>query len=228
MANDRVSQGGFSDVTRDVPEEQTDVTMSGSAPSERLNPSFRKEDEHMAEELKPLVMAPPSYASPDPNTTRAGLVTVEESPLDLSSDYGQPLRDAVSDGESDVVGIDTAQSSRTPEELLQESAADKTEDAPEDRKEWSKANWQDQARAYGLAVGGDKATVQKRVEQHEKAVESDKEMQAAEWVAEVEKAKDADALNEIGARYDAAGADYSTVGDAMEKKRAEFAEADNQ
>jgi hypothetical protein len=61
-------------------------------PSEKLNPYV--EDDDM--ELTPVVVGPPAYASPDPETLTGGLVPLSEhgNIENLSEDYGQDHLDA--------------------------------------------------------------------------------------------------------------------------------------
>lgn len=196
------------------------MTVFGTNPSERLNPSFREEDEHMGTELNPVVIGPPAYASPDPATLAGRLVPVEEHPLELSEDYGASVLEAAT--AETVVGTDYHQSSRTPEELLEDDARAQLADAPADRSDWNKANWQTAARSYSLPVGGKKDEIQARVEAYESELNADKEMNAFEWVEEVEAAEDADELSAVRSRYGATGNDYATVEAAFEKAQAEF------
>lgn len=198
-------------------------TMAGQNPSERLNPSFRPEDEHMAQELQPQVIGPPAYASPDPATLSNRLVAVEEHPAgaDLSDDYGKGVMESyVADGA--IVGTDHVASTRTPEELKQDDAAAKVKDAPADRKNWLKKDWQAQAAAHGLTTGGNTKQVKKRVEDFEGDVATAKDMKAEEWVSDIEGAKDADELAELRKMYGLSGSEYSTVADAFDAKQAEF------
>jgi hypothetical protein len=188
----------------------------------KMHPSYREEDQEMAQELKPVVMGPPAYASPNADTLAGRLVPVEEHPLsaDLSDDYGAAV--VGSSAEAPVVTTDSYESTMTPEEGLQAQAKAKSQDAPENREEWTKANWQDQARAYGLSTSGNKDDLREAVEAYEGEMEADKKMTATEWVEEIEKAGSADDLASIRERYGAAEASFKTADDAFEKKQAEF------
>lgn len=196
----------------------------GQPPSERMEPSYSIEDEEdgVNQELTPVVVGPPGYASPDPRTQQGILVPVEEHPLsaDLSEDYGANER-----GEFDTDAFETT---LTPEDGLKELSARRSADAPDDREEWSKANWQDQARAYGLKVGGTAKDVQQRVEDYEEELEADKDMTAAEWIDEVERAENADELQSLRERYGQSGSDFSTVASAFDKAEAEFQQNETQ
>lgn len=188
----------------------------------KMHPAYREEDQHMAEELKPVVVGPPAYASPDPSTMSGRLVPVEEHPrsADLSEDYGASV--VGSSAEAPVVTTDSYESTMTPEEGLQAQAGARAKEAPENREEWTKANWQDQARAYGLSTSGTKDDLKQSVEAYEEEMEADKNMSATEWVEEIDKAGSADDLASIRERYGAAGASFKTADDAFEKKQAEF------
>lgn len=184
----------------------------GINPSDRMNPSFREEDQDMATELRPVVVGPPAYASPDPATLQGRLVPIEEHPLTLSEDYG---RDAVGAPTSEtVVDTDYYESTRTAEGVA--SVSDKP------REEWSRADWQKQAKAYELPVGGTKDAVKSRVEAYEDELNADKELKAGEWIDEVESAEDAESLASIRQRYGMSGASFTTVEEAFEKKQSEF------
>lgn len=192
--------------------------MFGAYPSDRLNPSFDLEGEAVAEELKPTVMAPPAYASPDPATAGAPLVPVEDSPHTLSPDYGEGVVDA----HEAVVSTDHFEGTLTPAESLRQQGKAKAADNPDNRNDWTRAHWQAQARAYDLPVGGTKAELQERVTAFEGELEADEKMTAEEWKDEIEGAESADDLAAIRERYGATGKDYSTVEAAFEKAEADL------
>lgn len=195
--------------------------LFGSNPSDRLNPSFDLEGEEMATELVPVVMAPPAYASPDPATAGARLVAVEDSPHELSEDYGASVLDTPT-GDGAVVDTDYFPTTMTPQEQQEAAAGKEAEGLDADRDKWSKANWQVKARSYGLAVGGSKDKLRERVESYEEELQADKDMTAEEWKGEIEGAESADDLAAIRERYAATGESYSTVESAFEKAQAEF------
>jgi len=114
----------------------------------KMHPSFRLEDQEMAEELKPVVIGPPAYASPDPATNAGTLVPIEQHPFDLDADYGKDVVGAVP-GEPSTLTIDS------------ENAASA------DREEWTKEQWQDRAEKLGVAKSGTKDEVRARVEEAE-------------------------------------------------------------
>lgn len=212
------------DVSREDAEPFGTHSLFGVNPSERMEPSYSIEDEEAGvnEELTPVVVGPPGYASPDARTQQGILVPVEEHPLsaDISEDYGADERAAYD--------TDAFETTLTPEEGLQQLSANRMSGAPEDREEWSKANWQDAARSHGLKVGGTAQDVRERVEAYEEELEADKTMNAADWIDEIDRADDEDELASIKTRYDASGSDYATVAAALEKADAEFADNSEQ
>lgn len=56
----------------------------------------------------------------------------------------------------------------------------------------------------------------------EQGVEQDKALKASEWVALVNDADDQDALDNIAQRYEASGADFKTVDEAINEKQDEL------
>jgi pyruvate/2-oxoglutarate dehydrogenase complex dihydrolipoamide acyltransferase (E2) component len=60
----------------------------------RDNPYVSEEDQDM--EMTPVVMGPPGYGSPDPNTSAGVLVPIVDHPLsdDISEDYGADVLEA--------------------------------------------------------------------------------------------------------------------------------------
>lgn len=189
--------------------------ITGMSPSGKLNPSFRKEDQEMAEELKPQVIGPPAYASPDPRTNEGRLVAIEEHPLsaELAEDYG---RQVAEERDTDTVS--------SPMEPSTGGGAQPGGELPENREEYTKANWQTLASNYGLSTSGNKDEVKARVEAYEGELDHDREMTASEWIDEVNGAASTEDLQAIRARYDMSGSEYSTVEDAFTAKQAEFDE----
>jgi hypothetical protein len=75
-----------------VEEEQVDEGPEGilASSSEKQWPNRQEDEQDM--EMEPVVMAPPSYGSPDPQTQEGQLVPVEESTLELGEDYGKDVQ----------------------------------------------------------------------------------------------------------------------------------------
>lgn len=103
----------------DSPEEApTDVVID--EPSTRLNPYV--EDQNM--EIKPTVMGPPAFGSPDPDTVNASLVPLVDHPRRavLSEDYGA---DVIED--SNQISPTTGEEVDAQEELGSDVAAEETD-----------------------------------------------------------------------------------------------------
>ena len=69
-----------------------------SAPSAQLNPYVSPEEQDM--DMEPVIVGPPSYASPDPTTNAGRLRAIEDHPLQdqISEDFGEQ---ASEEGEED-------------------------------------------------------------------------------------------------------------------------------
>ncbi len=190
----------------------------------KLEPSFREEDQEMAATLKPVVVSPPGYASPNPETMAGRLVPVYQALVPVSEDYGQSVREAPNSESASISEVVNIESTLTPEEAMQAHAQSEVAELDDDKRdEWSKANWQTKARAMGLAESGNKKALRKRVEDAEKEIEDAKGLDASDWVSAIEDAEDADALAELRRVYGAAEVDYATAEKAFADKEAEFA-----
>jgi len=112
-------------------------------PSDRLNPHL--EDQDM--EIKPTVMGPPAFGSPDPNTAAAHLAPVVDHPLraTFSDDYG-----------ADVM-----------EDSNLESMRGNVEEVDED--EMSLEELKDEAKKRDLPVSGTKAELAARINEYDEA-----------------------------------------------------------
>lgn len=75
-------------------------------PEEGLNPNVpmveNEEGEMVEMEMQPVVLGPPAYASPDPETSAGALVALEEHPNaeNLSEDFGQQPEGAEGEAEA--------------------------------------------------------------------------------------------------------------------------------
>lgn len=168
----------------------------------------------------------PAYTDPNNPVAASGSVnlSLNDHPVEHADDFGQVAKDTVGDHAvaSPMTDPETAAASKS------------LEDAPEDRKEWQKTHWQAQAGAYGLATSGNKKTLQKRVEDHEgeleereQEVSAAKELNAGDWISEVEDTDDEEELAKLRSLYDATGQEFSTVVEAFDAKKAEFDTDDN-
>jgi hypothetical protein len=191
-----------------------------SQPGLKTDPSFRQEDQEMAQELKPIVVSPPGYASPDPTTAAGRLLPVEQTVVPISEDYGANVLDGP--GMEANVATHAPESTLTPEQELRANAKAESAELPEDRATWTKANYQTHARALGLAENGNKDALVKRVEDAEKDIKAAKELSAEDWKSAVDDADDADELADLRRVYALAEVDYSTVESAFDAKQAEF------
>lgn len=191
-----------------------------SQPGLKLEPSFRQEDQHMTAELKPIVVSPPGYASPDPGTAAGRLVPVEQSAVPVSEDYGESVKSAP--GLGNITETVAPRSTLSPEEELRADAEAQAEELPKDRNEWTKAQWIVQARAMGLAESGNKKALRGRVEDAEKEIKDAQELSVEDWVGAIEDADTADELADLRRVYGAAGIEYATADKAFDDKQAEF------
>lgn len=76
--------------------EKKALAEAASPAADQFHPSFRQEDQDMAEAmLKPVVIGPPAYASPDPATNAGKLVPIEDHPLAgmIDADFGKAYRE---------------------------------------------------------------------------------------------------------------------------------------
>ena len=71
---------------RDVEEEPEGPEGMLEKGSDKMWPNRQEDEQDM--EMEPVVIAPPGYGSPDPQTQEGILVPVEESPLEIAEDYG--------------------------------------------------------------------------------------------------------------------------------------------
>lgn len=105
----------------------------------------------MAHEMKPTVVGPPAYTSPDPNTASGRLVPVDSHPFELGSNYGKGV-------------AATSSAALTEHDVV---AVSEVELPSEDREEWTKVDWQNKANELGLSDKGNKVEVRARVEDAE-------------------------------------------------------------
>ena len=94
--------------------------------SDKMWPNRQEDEQDM--EMEPVVIAPPGYGSPDPQTQEGVLVPVEESALDIAEDYGADATAATEAAEGE------------------EAAEDDDRPAPSA----TRAEWDDYARSQGV------------------------------------------------------------------------------
>lgn len=98
--------------------------------SDKMHPNRQEDEQEM--EMEPVIMAPPAYGSPDPQTQEGVLVPVEESPLELGEDYGK----------------DVAVSSEATASAEGESENGEEDDRP--AQSATRAEWDEYARSKGV------------------------------------------------------------------------------
>lgn len=137
------------------------MAQTSDNPSELLNPSFRQEDQDVAQQMleqNPEVIGPPGYASPDPETGKGRLVPIEDHPLELSEDYGASVP-STADVTAPPPGFgDDADggSGGTPDAV------------PDDLDDITQEQLKEMAAARDLPVSGTKAELAERIEAHDK------------------------------------------------------------
>jgi hypothetical protein len=73
------------------------------SPSDVLFPNRQEDEQEM--EMKPVILGPPGYGSPDPATQNATMVAVEDHALDLNPEFGAEVK-AASGSAADVEASD--------------------------------------------------------------------------------------------------------------------------
>lgn len=147
-----------------------------SAPSTVGNPYMSEEEQNL--DMKPQVMGPPPYGSPDPVTSAGKLVPVtghpfsnlpEDEPARLAEDYGEDVKDYTHAPTETSHPIQSA-----PATLPGEGEPDGEADSYE---EMTKPDLVEEARSRGLEVSGQqtKADVIAALEADDAASEDDEE-----------------------------------------------------
>ncbi len=110
----------------------------------------------MAENLTPVIVGPPAYASPDPQTEAGLLVDINEHPNKelISEDYGADVKAALGEQvQETTMGEETGSGSETIEPTdVQESGdgGEASEDLPEDYEDWTVAQLKTEATRRNL------------------------------------------------------------------------------
>jgi hypothetical protein len=109
-------------------EEQVDEGLEGllEKGSDKMWPNRQEDEQDM--EMEPVVISPPGYGSPDPQTQEGTLGPVEDSALDIAEDYG-------------TLAV-------ASEEPAAEGAEEEESDAPATSA--TRAEWDDYARSKGV------------------------------------------------------------------------------
>lgn len=179
----------------------------------------------------------PMAAFNDPNNPVAvsGSVnlSLDDHPVTHDPDYGKELHEVYGHDHVEHTMTDGART------LKQFDRSQDDEDGASwgtdtDRGEWLKADWQAQAKEYGLSTSGNLATLRERVEAHEeydglsdedklaRDAEDAKNLRAGDWQDQIAAANDVDSLAQLRQLYDASGADFATVGKAFDDRQAEL------
>lgn len=178
-----------------------------------LHPTVEAQD---VSRLNKIVVPPGAYT--DPNDARAAQGSINQSvstyPGALSEDYAEGV------AADDVQGVVDTHAA--------EQAAVFTGDAPgggersDNRDEWTKADWKEQASEYGLPVSGNMDALKSRVEDHEAEVAEAKDYSAQQWKDEIDGTDNTGDLADLKRLYEQSGADFSTVVEAFDAKAAEL------
>jgi hypothetical protein len=192
--------------------------------ADMLLPSFAPTEEAQdVSTLAQIVVPVPAFTDPENPTAAQSSVNMvlETSPFPHDAEFGAGVETGV---DSPMSTIDTH--AKEQADLVEAPAAAESAPAlPEgDREEWSKADWQQAAKAYGLGTSGNTDAIATRVEDHEEQLETVKNWSAGEWQDAVNEADDTDELAELRQQYDNSGASFKTVADAFASKEAELSE----
>lgn len=150
-------------MSRDFGNEQDMSVVDKQVPS--LGPTEEAQD---VAGLNRIVVGMPAFTDPHNPMTQSGSVNIplDQHPVTHSEDYGASV----------APGQHTFEEAHSPmavgaATLLDDEGA-KSLDLPEDREQWTKANWQAAAKHYGLATSGNVDTIRTRVEEHEATEEA--------------------------------------------------------
>lgn len=199
--------------------------------ADKLRPNLGPTEEAQdVASLNRVIVPMPAFTNPLNPDAAAGSInlSLDTHPVSHDKDYGAgvtPGHHAALTGSMLVDESERKSAQRAVEDTL-----------PEERGEWQKKDWQAQARAYGLSTSGNMDTLKGRVEEYEaeqaeaqeeraKAVEDAKDFNAGDWISQVESAKSAEDLDELQSIYAESGADFKTVAEAFDAKRAELSAA---
>ena len=137
-----------------------EVTQQDMPVADKLHPTLgATEEEQDVSSLNRIIVPVGAYTDPsNPAAASASVnLTLDKSPVEHSEDYGQ------SDLEEAGVEADPVSGTMDATEMRSEGVAARSED----REEWTKEDWQEQAREYDLPVSGNKDTIAARVEAYE-------------------------------------------------------------
>ena len=196
---------------------------------DKLRPSLGPTEGSQDVDSRPRNIVPmPQFTDPHNPLMASNSVnlSLNDAPVPHAESYGgaakasvgdHPVENAMSEGSRELQTLAPAGTGGAPV-----APRGGQEEAPADRAEWKKAHWVNAAKGYDLPVSGNMDEVKGRVEQYEKELDAAKSLQAGDWTSQIEEAKDAESLASLRGLYDRSGADYSTVVEAFDAKKAEF------
>jgi hypothetical protein len=172
------------------------------------------EEAQNVEALEKVIVPPGSYVDPsNPGAINHSVnLSLNDAPSGLAEDYGATAEEAhgsvtVENPMSEEARKLTAEAGGDVRTGAAQAAA---ADLPEDREEWSKANWQTHAKSLGLATSGNVESIRGRVEDHE-AQQQENEA----WERDVRAMKRED-LDNLASEYGVDPAEHSTKDDLAE------------
>jgi hypothetical protein len=124
------------------------------------------EEEQDVSQLNRIVVPVGAYTDPsNPAAASASVnLTLDKSPVEHDASYGQ--------SDLDDAGVE-ADEVLTPMDATETEGGGVAEARSDDREEWTKADWQNQATSYGLTTSGNKDEVRERVEEYESDPDND-------------------------------------------------------
>ena len=157
--------------------------------------------------LNRVVVPMPQFVDPYDPRAQAGSInmSLDDHPMEHSEDYGG--------------GTDYDQEIDSPENVGLRTT---TEASDKPVSEWSKSDFKNALRSRGLPVSGNMDELSERWEDSEAQEAEYKEYNASDWHDDIDKAESTDDLASLRAAYDRSDADFSTVEQHFEEKKAEL------
>lgn len=157
------------------------------------------------ESLAKIVVPMPAFTSPDNPMTLSGSINLplDRHPVTHSEDYGQNVT-------PEAFTSDAPESPMAVGAMTIQEEGRKASDLPEDREEWQKSHWQQQARSLGVRTTGSLDQIRRGVEEHEEM------QQAAEERGSELRGMSRDDLDKLAGQYDLDPSEYSRKEDLAE------------
>lgn len=187
-----------------------------------LGPTEGSQD---AVNLNTIIVPVGAYTDPgNPAALSASVnLALDKSPIEHAEDYGEGIPGHAVETPMDL----HTDSVPAASDLLAPAQRGAATGTPANREEWKKSDWVAQASTYSLPTSGNMDTVKGRVEEYEadqeawqEEVKAAKELNAGDWIAQVEGASDTEDLDRLHSLYNESGADFTTVETAFDDKRA--------